>query len=85
MMLISPFLVTVSPSSTLSDKDFERIKRLGNGTFGAVFLVRKRGGEDDNQLYALKVQKIQRIVKTPKTIKHAKWERLVRRSNERKD
>jgi hypothetical protein len=36
-------------------EDFERIKFLGEGGFGRVYLVRKRGGVDNGTLYALKV------------------------------
>ena len=36
-------------------EDFELIKVLGKGSFGKVFLVRKRGGEDEGAVYAMKV------------------------------
>jgi ribosomal protein S6 kinase alpha-5 len=42
-----------------------------------VFLVRKRGGEDDGILYAMKVLNKACIVKKEKTIQHALTERQV--------
>jgi p90 ribosomal S6 kinase len=35
--------------------DFELLKMLGQGSFGKVFLVSKKGGKDDGRLYAMKV------------------------------
>jgi p90 ribosomal S6 kinase len=44
--------------------DFEPIKRLGQGSFGKVFLVKKKCGTDRNRLYAMKITKISKIMST---------------------
>ena len=44
----------LSPHTKISKDDFQIIKVIGRGTFGKVFLVRKR---DDNKVYAMKVLK----------------------------
>lgn len=46
--------------------------------YGIVFLVRKRGGKDDGQLYAMKILKKSAIVQKVKTAEHTKTERQVR-------
>jgi len=40
--------------SALSLDDFEIIEKLGKGSFGAVFLVKKRD-DPDQTLYAMKI------------------------------
>ncbi|XP_068918407.1 ribosomal protein S6 kinase alpha-5-like isoform X3 [Tenebrio molitor] len=45
--------------------------------YGKVFLVRKRGGADNNRLYAMKVLKKATIVQKKKTTEHTKTERQV--------
>jgi ribosomal protein S6 kinase alpha-1/2/3/6 len=40
-----------------SPKHFELLRVLGQGSFGKVFLVKKNGGMDNGQLYAMKVLK----------------------------
>ncbi len=48
----------LNPAITISKDDFNLIKVVGRGTFGKVFLVRKR---DTNQVYAMKVLKKEQI------------------------
>lgn len=45
--------------------------------YGVVFLVRKRGGIDHDQLYAMKVLKKSSIVLKKKTAEHTRTERQV--------
>lgn len=45
--------------------------------YGTVFLVRKKGGIDDGNLYAMKVLKKTNIVQKMKTAEHTKTERQV--------
>jgi ribosomal protein S6 kinase alpha-5 len=58
-------------------EDFERIKFLGEGGFGRVYLVRKRGGVDNGTFYALKVIQKSKIVKNSKTVEHTMAERHI--------
>ena len=48
----------LNPSLKISKDDFKIIKVIGRGTFGKVFMVRKR---DNNNLYAMKVLKKEQI------------------------
>lgn len=63
----------LNPSSKISKDDFKIIKVIGRGTFGKVFMVRKK---DNNNLYAMKVLKKEQIaaknlrVKTKGTVLH---------------
>lgn len=52
--------------------------------YGIVFLVRKKGGRDDGQLYAMKILKKSAIVQKVKTAEHTKTERQVNAENEAK-
>lgn len=45
--------------------------------YGKVFLVRKRGGRDGGQLYAMKVLRKANIVQKTKTTEHTRTERQV--------
>lgn len=45
--------------------------------YGVVYLVRKKGGIDHNQLYAMKVLKKSSIVLKKKTAEHTRTERQV--------
>jgi serine/threonine protein kinase len=56
---------------------FDILRFLGNGEFGTVFLVSKKGGTDDGQLYAMKVIEKARIILDEKTTQQAITERLV--------
>ena len=44
----------MNPGSSISSKDFEKIKVIGRGAFAKVYLVKKRGTED---YYAMKILK----------------------------
>lgn len=44
----------LSPSSKISSDDFKIIKVIGRGTFGKVFMVKKK---DNDKVYAMKVLK----------------------------
>ncbi len=48
----------LNPAITISKDDFHLVKVVGRGTFGKVFLVRKK---DSNQVYAMKVLKKEQI------------------------
>ena len=48
----------LNPSIKISTDDFQLIKVIGRGTFGKVFMVRKK---DTNQVYAMKVLKKEQI------------------------
>lgn len=50
---------------------------LSIAAYGTVFLVRKKGGVDDGNLYAMKVLKKMNIVQKVKTAEHTKTERQV--------
>ncbi|KAM7355152.1 JIL-1 kinase isoform 1-T2 [Cochliomyia hominivorax] len=56
---------------------FELIRVLGTGAYGKVFLVRKNGGDDHDQLYAMKVLKKDTVVQKKKTAEHTTTERQV--------
>lgn len=49
--------------------------------YGIVFLVRKKGGKDNGQLYAMKILKKSAIVQKVKTAEHTKTERQVSKVN----
>ena len=48
----------LDPTIKISTDDFHLIKVIGRGTFGKVFMVRKK---DTNQVYAMKVLKKEQI------------------------
>ena len=54
-----------------SEDDFEKIRVLGKGSYGKVFLVREKGR--DGELYAMKVLKKQELIKR-KQVDHTKAE-----------
>jgi serine/threonine protein kinase len=41
---------------------FEPLSLIGKGSFGEVYLVRKRDGKKDQQLYAMKVLQKEKIL-----------------------
>jgi len=48
----------LDPSVKISPDDFQLIKVIGRGTFGKVFMVRKK---DTNKVFAMKVLKKEQI------------------------
>jgi serine/threonine protein kinase len=69
--------LSLSVLDRIDVSDFDILRFLGNGEFGTVFLVSKKGGIDDGQLYAMKVIEKARIIQDKKTIQHTITERLV--------
>jgi ribosomal protein S6 kinase alpha-5 len=69
--------VNLSGADRVNMSHFDLLKVLGTGAYGKVFLVRKRGGADNNRLYAMKVLKKATIVQKKKTTEHTKTERQV--------
>jgi ribosomal protein S6 kinase alpha-5 len=70
-------MVNSSSQEKVGMQNFELLKVLGTGAYGKVFLVRKRGGNDNGKLYAMKVLKKASIVQKAKTTEHIKTERQV--------
>ena len=58
-------------------ENFALIRVLGKGAYGKVYLVRKIGGHDSGQIYAMKVLKKTRVAMKPKTLEHTLAERHV--------
>lgn len=69
--------ISVNPQDVVSLENFEILKFLGDGTYGRVFLVRKRDGFDEGVLYALKIINKIKVTETLKTTGHTKSEREV--------
>ena len=67
----------LSDSDKVDISHFEVIKVLGTGAYGKVYLVRKKGGSDKGQLYAMKVLNKATVVQKKKTAEHTKTERQV--------
>jgi len=61
--------------SALSLEDFEVIEKLGKGSFGAVYLVKKRD-DPDQTLYAMKILEKDKVL-AQNLIRYAKTERNV--------
>ncbi len=66
---------TSGSGSALSLDDFEIIEKLGKGTFGAVFLVKKRD-DPEQKLYAMKILEKDKVL-AQNLIRYAKTERNV--------
>ena len=64
----------LAPGVNLSN--FELLKVLGKGSYGKVFLVKKRDGRDAGQHYAMKVLKKDYVVQK-RQVQHTKTERNV--------
>lgn len=56
--------------------DFDLLKVIGKGSFGKVFLVRKKGGVDDGSTYAMKALRKDVLLKRNQ-IEHTKTERAI--------
>lgn len=61
----------------VSMENFALLRVLGKGAYGKVFLVRKIGGKDHGQLYAMKVLRKTRVISKQKTLEHTIAERKV--------
>lgn len=66
------------PDDRVSIKNFKLLKLLGTGAYGEVFLVEKRDGLDQGELYAMKILKKKKVTLKNKTIEHTRTEREVR-------
>jgi len=66
-------------SKAIYEADFEFLQCVGHGTFGRVYLVRKRGDES-GRLLAMKVLKKSRVADTRKRAEYIITERRVLRS-----
>jgi len=66
-------------SKTIYEADFEFLQCIGHGTFGRVYLVRKRADES-GRLLAMKVLKKSRVADTRKRAEYIITERRVLRS-----
>jgi len=67
----------VSPLSSASLDDFDRIKTLGTGSFGRVMLVQHKGS--DKAFYAMKILDKQKVVKL-KQVEHTLNEKKILQS-----
>ncbi|WKX91542.1 hypothetical protein Q1695_009960 [Nippostrongylus brasiliensis] len=71
-------MTTELPSEEkISMENFALLRVLGKGAYGKVFLVRKIGGKDHGQIYAMKVLRKVRVLSKPKTLEHTLAERQV--------
>jgi len=59
------------------EDDFEKLKLLGRGGYGKVFLVRKKFKPNAGTLYAMKVLKKAKIISSDKDTAHIKSERNI--------
>ena len=60
----------------LTVNDFDLLKVVGKGAFGKVMLVRKKGGDKDGAIYAMKVLK-KSVVAAKGQIENTKSERSI--------
>lgn len=71
-------MTTELPSEEkVSMENFALLRMLGKGAYGKVFLVRKIGGRDHGEIYAMKVLRKIRVLSKPKTLEHTLAERQV--------
>ncbi|XP_025200674.1 ribosomal protein S6 kinase beta-2-like [Melanaphis sacchari] len=66
-----------STKEKLTPDCFEILKVLGKGGYGKVFQVRKKTGNDTNQVFAMKVLRKATIVRNSKDMAHTKAERNI--------
>lgn len=71
--------VKLDPTDKVSASNFERLKLLGTGAYGRVYLVRKKDGIDRGKLYAMKVLEKFKVTQKKKTTEHTRTEREVSR------
>lgn len=65
------------PHASVGEGDFEKLKLLGEGTFGRVFLVRhRRTSSSGNKLFAMKILEKQHVIGKHQ-VEHTKTERRV--------
>lgn len=75
--------VKLDPADKVKADDFERLKLLGTGAYGRVYLVRKHNGKDKGHLYAMKVLEKSKVTQKKKTTEHTRTEREVRNQDEK--
>lgn len=69
--------VKLDPNDKVNASNFERLKLLGTGAYGRVYLVRKKDGIDKGKLYAMKVLEKFKVTQKKKTTEHTRTEREV--------
>ena len=71
------FVGSVATPCELTLDDFQKIRVLGEGTFGRVMLAQKK---DDRQIFAIKILSKDRILKKATTLAHTLTENAVLRN-----
>lgn len=71
------FAVKLALTDKVNESNFERLKLLGTGAYGRVYLVRKKDGIDRGRLYAMKVLEKSKVTQKKKTTEHTRTEREV--------
>lgn len=70
-------MVNCQHHERVSTQDFELLRVLGMGAYGKVFQVRKITGLNSGEIYAMKVLKKAKIVRSIKDTDHTKAERNI--------
>uniref|UniRef100_A0AC34QJ99 Ribosomal protein S6 kinase n=1 Tax=Panagrolaimus sp. JU765 TaxID=591449 RepID=A0AC34QJ99_9BILA len=65
------------PNIKVGLNDFEMLRVLGQGGYGKVFQVRKRSGVHQNRVFAMKVLKKAKLLRSQKDTDHTKAERNI--------
>ena len=68
--------LTRSGGATVTVNDFDLLKVVGRGSFGKVFLARKRTGPDANSVYALKALR-KEVLHRRDQVEHTRSERAI--------